>query len=53
MAKSAKKATPPEVVSSRCSKIEEKTRQPTWAHPGGAVGLAGAAQALENGLGDP
>src|SRR6516162_4583505 len=49
MAKSAKKATPPEVVSNRCSKIEVKTRQPTWAHPGGAVGLAGAARLAETG----
>src|SRR5215472_3886682 len=49
MAKSAKKATPPEVVSNRCSKIEAKTRQPTWVHPGGVVGLAGAARLAETG----
>src|SRR6516164_4735519 len=49
MAKSAKKATPPEVVSNRCLEIEAKTRQPTWAHPRGAVGLAGAARLAETG----
>src|SRR5215471_11396762 len=47
MDRSAKKATPPEVVSNRCSKIEAKTRQPTWAHPGGALGLEGAARLAE------
>src|SRR5262249_25016087 len=47
MDKSAKKATPPEVVSNRCSKIEAKTRQPTWAHPRDAVGLEGAARLAE------
>src|SRR5262249_34681871 len=49
MAKSAKKATPPEVVSNRCLEIEAKARQPTWAHPGGAIGLAGAARLAETG----
>src|SRR6516225_9388496 len=42
-----KKGDAAEVVSNRCSKIEAKTRQPTWAHPGGAVGLAGAARLAE------
>src|SRR6516162_11459778 len=51
MAKSAKKATPPEVVSNRCLEIEAKTRQPAWAHPGGAIGLAGAARLAETGSG--
>src|SRR5262249_29663300 len=31
----------------RCLEIEAKTRQPTWAHPGGAVGLASAARLAE------